>query len=92
MTRKSVPFTTPYSVKHDTKYVWVGSKSEVGSPERHVRSTLNSRRHRIAPARPVRAKSKLMHRNKKGDLFDHLSAHACAGSFGQPRLPKALNQ
>ena len=25
MTRKSVPFTTPYSVKHDTKYVWVGS-------------------------------------------------------------------
>ncbi len=25
MTQKSVPFTTPYSVKHDTKYVWVGS-------------------------------------------------------------------
>ena len=25
MTRKSVPFTTPYSVKHDTKYVWVKS-------------------------------------------------------------------
>ena len=22
MTRKSVPFTTPYSVKHDTKFVW----------------------------------------------------------------------
>ena len=45
----------------------------------------------IAPC-PKSAKSKLMHRNKKGDLFDHLSAHACAGSFGQPRLPKALNQ
>jgi hypothetical protein len=27
MTRKSVPFTTAYSVKHDTKYVWVGSIS-----------------------------------------------------------------
>ena len=29
MTRKSVPFTTPYSVKHDTKYVWVGSKVSI---------------------------------------------------------------
>ncbi|MEY9161878.1 hypothetical protein ABIG04_010252 [Bradyrhizobium japonicum] len=28
MTRKSVPFTNPYSVKHDTKYVWVGSTCE----------------------------------------------------------------
>jgi hypothetical protein len=35
--------------------VAVGPKSEVSSPERHVRSTLNDRRHRIAPARPVRA-------------------------------------
>src|SRR5258707_641866 len=30
-----------------------GSKSEVGSLERHVRSTLNSRRRRTAPACPV---------------------------------------
>jgi len=27
MTQKSVPFTTLYPVKHDTKYVWVGSNS-----------------------------------------------------------------
>ena len=47
---------------------------------------------RACPTSPLGVKSKLMHRNKKGDLFDHLSAHACAGSFGQPRLPKALNQ
>ena len=33
----------------------LGSKSEVGSLERHVRSTLNSRRRRTAPACPVRA-------------------------------------
>ena len=37
------------------------------------------------------AESRLMHRNKKGDLFDHLSA-AYPGSFGQPRFPKALKQ
>ena len=32
----------------------ISKNAEVGSPERRVRSTLNSRRHRIAPARPVR--------------------------------------
>jgi hypothetical protein len=35
-----------------------GLKSEVGSPERHVCSTLNSRLHPIIPARPVRATSR----------------------------------
>src|SRR5258705_13884589 len=39
-----------------------GSKSEVGSPERHVRSTLNSRRHRIAPAGPLGAKARSLQR------------------------------
>jgi len=34
-----------------------GSKSEVGSLARHVRSTINSRRRRTVPACPVRAKS-----------------------------------
>jgi hypothetical protein len=29
MTRKSVLFTTLYSVKHDTEYVWVGSQAAV---------------------------------------------------------------
>ena len=57
-----------------------------------VRYALNSRHSAIRLRCPLCAKSRLMHRNKKGDLFDHLSAHVCAGSFGQPRLPKALNQ
>src|SRR5258708_29996959 len=34
-----------------------GPKSEVGPLERHVRSTLNSRRRRTAPACPVRARN-----------------------------------
>ena len=39
MTRKSVPFTTPYSVKHDTKYVWVGSFASVRPDHGNFRST-----------------------------------------------------
>ena len=34
MTRKSVLFTTLYSVKHDTKYVWVGSSTDLDEPQR----------------------------------------------------------
>jgi hypothetical protein len=44
------------------------------------------------PALTLRAKSRLMHRSKEGALFDHLvGAGVRAGSFGQPRFPKALN-
>jgi hypothetical protein len=34
----------------------------------------------------------LMHRNKKAGSMRSLIGAVCAGSFGQPRLPKALNQ
>ena len=36
---KSVPFTTLYSVKHDTKYVWVGSIASVWPDHGDFRST-----------------------------------------------------
>jgi len=39
MTQKSVPFTTPYSVKHDIKYVWVGSFALFWPCSVHFRSS-----------------------------------------------------
>jgi len=69
-----------------------GQKAKYSLRANDARSGPDNGHTATAAACPVRAKSRLMHRNKKGDLFDHLSAHACAGSFGQPRLPKALNQ
>jgi hypothetical protein len=69
-----------------------GSKAALTAPKSNFRFAPESGlKSDVAPC-PKSAKSRLMHRNKKGDLSDHLSAHACAGSFGQPRLPKALNQ
>jgi len=50
-----------------------GSKSEVGSLEAHVRSTLNSRRCRTAPACPFRA-------NNGSDHFGVLGLRVAAAS------------
>src|SRR5258705_3061653 len=61
---------------HRVRDVCWGSKSEVGSLERHVRSTLNTRRRRIDPACPVRATNGLICRSKRHLYSITLSARS----------------
>jgi hypothetical protein len=62
-----------------------GSYSEVSLLARHVRCTLNSRRHRTAPACPVRANNRLMHRNKQRSYS--ITSSARASSVGGTVIP-----
>jgi hypothetical protein len=54
-----------------------------------VRFTPESGHSAIGPQCPLSAISGLMHRSKLRLAFDHLVG---AGSFGQPRFPKTLDQ
>jgi hypothetical protein len=64
------------SLLHRTAGPYIGSKSEVGSLERHVRSTLNSRRRRTASICPFRARKRLMHGSKQHRHSITLSARS----------------
>ena len=70
------------------RQVRYGSNSEVGPLYRNVRSTLNSRRRRPAPACPKGANKRLMHRSKRHLYSITLSARP--SSEGGTARPSAL--
>src|SRR6266403_4778824 len=62
-----------------------GSNSDVGQLERHVRSTLNSRRCRTAPACPFRAKS------GSDELYSIISSATADELGGERRFRQSIS-
>jgi hypothetical protein len=75
----------------DVSYGW--SISEVPASRRDVFFPSMNGHVETDYSSPSRARCRLMHCSKEGVLFDHLvGVSVCAGSFGQTRFPKTLNQ